>query len=488
MLSKGVSPVYDEYGYLAGTQYDEYGTPLVDENGNPQGTVYDEAGLPEFDDTGHVLVYGQRYDENGWPVGTQYDEAGNPLLDEWGQPAGHPVRRVRQLRVRRAGQPGDQLMSTRAIRPKVSVIMPVFRVEAYVGRAIESILNQTLDDFEFLIVDDGSPDRSGEICDEYARRDQRIQVFHRENSGAPAARNFAMDQARGEYLYFLDADDWAEPTMLQDMYELGREGGLQLVIAGFYIDTYSTRDSEDFLRQKLSVASQVFSSQREFREQAWRLFEVNQLYNALEQAVRARLHRAQRAALPADVLGRLPLRPVGDPRHRARGRDRARVLPLHPRAPGQRDLALPARGCTRSAEEEHRWMLDLYRHWGVDDPASMEVVYRRYAERLVGCIENVTCKDSGLTRRQMRQRVREIIGTPQAIEAARGVAPAEPRHGGDAVAHPRAAPVARLHGGARHLVREGQLLAALRQAQGPALRRGQGRRAGVVAFVSRVIS
>ncbi len=88
MLSKGVSPVYDEYGYLAGTQYDEYGTPLVDENGNPQGTVYDEAGLPEFDDTGHVLVYGQRYDENGWPVGTQYDEAGNPLLDEWGNPLG----------------------------------------------------------------------------------------------------------------------------------------------------------------------------------------------------------------------------------------------------------------------------------------------------------------------------------------------------------------------------------------------------------------
>ena len=142
MLSKGVSPVYDEYGYLAGTQYDEYGTPLVDENGNPQGTVYDEAGLPEFDDTGHVLVYGQRYDENGWARRHPVRRGRQPPARRVGQPAGHPVRRVRQLRVRRAGQPGDQLMSTRAIRPKVSVIMPVFRVEAYVGRAIESILNQ----------------------------------------------------------------------------------------------------------------------------------------------------------------------------------------------------------------------------------------------------------------------------------------------------------------------------------------------------------
>lgn len=313
-------------------------------------------------------------------------------------------------------------MSTRAIRPKVSVIMPVFRVEAYVGRAIESILNQTLDDFEFLIVDDGSPDRSGEICDEYARRDQRIQVFHRENSGAPAARNFAMDQARGEYLYFLDADDWAEPTMLQDMYELGREGGLQLVIAGFYIDTYSTRDSEDFLRQKLSVASQVFSSQREFREQAWRLFEVNQLYTPWNKLYERDYIERNALRFPQTFWDDFPfvLSVIRDI-ERVGVTERAYYHFI--RARQDSETSRYRKGMYEKREEEHRWMLDLYRHWGVDDPASMEVVYRRYAERLVGCIENVTCKDSGLTRRQMRQRVREIISTPQAIEAARGSRP-----------------------------------------------------------------
>ena len=70
---------------------------------------------------------------------------------------------------------------------KISVIMPVYRVEEYVGKAIESILGQTFMDFEFLIVDDGTPDRSGEICDEYAKRDSRIQVIHKENGGAPSA-------------------------------------------------------------------------------------------------------------------------------------------------------------------------------------------------------------------------------------------------------------------------------------------------------------
>ena len=71
------------------------------------------------------------------------------------------------------------------------------------------------------------------------------------------------------------------------------------------------------------------------------------------------------------------------------------------------------KGMYEKREEEHRWMLDLYRHWGVDDPASMEVVYRRYAERLVGCIENVTCKDSGLTRRQMRSACARSSARPR---------------------------------------------------------------------------
>ena len=86
---------------------------------------------------------------------------------------------------------------------KISIIMPVYKVEEYVGKAIESILSQTFTDYEFLIVDDGTPDRSGEICDAYAAKDSRIQVIHKENGGAPSARNTAIDMAKGNMCIFL---------------------------------------------------------------------------------------------------------------------------------------------------------------------------------------------------------------------------------------------------------------------------------------------
>ena len=97
---------------------------------------------------------------------------------------------------------------------KVSVIMPVYKVEAYVAKAMDSVIAQrtsdgrTFEDWELIAVDDGSPDKSGEICDAYAKQDSRIRVIHQANAGAPAARNRAIDQARGKYLMFLDSDDY----------------------------------------------------------------------------------------------------------------------------------------------------------------------------------------------------------------------------------------------------------------------------------------
>ncbi len=304
------------------------------------------------------------------------------------------------------------------MRPKVSVIMPVYKVEAYVGRAIESVLAQTLGDFEFLIVDDGSPDRSGEICDEYAARDARISVIHRANGGAPSARNEAMDKARGEYLYFLDADDWAEPNMLEEMYALGSAHDLQLVIAGFYIDTYAGDDPTNFLRQILHVPSQVFESQRQFREQAWRLFDVNQFYSPWNKLYRRDYIEANGLRFPQTFWDDFPfvLSVI---------RDVERVGVMEQayyhfiRAREESETTRYRKGMYEKREEEHRWMLDLYDHWDVHDDDSREMIMRRYSERLVGCVENVTCPDSGLTRRQMREQVRAIISTPHAIEAAR---------------------------------------------------------------------
>lgn len=99
---------------------------------------------------------------------------------------------------------------------KISVIVPVYKVEKYIGECINSILAQTFKDFELILVDDGSPDKSGEICDSYAKKDNRIKVFHKKNGGVSSARNFGIDKAVGEWLCFIDSDDTILPTYLED--------------------------------------------------------------------------------------------------------------------------------------------------------------------------------------------------------------------------------------------------------------------------------
>lgn len=97
----------------------------------------------------------------------------------------------------------------------ISVITPVYNSEKYIERAVRSVLNQTYRDIEYILVDDGSTDKSGEIIDRYAAQDSRIRVIHRKNGGVAAARNTGLSAARGEYIAWLDSDDWLEPSMLE---------------------------------------------------------------------------------------------------------------------------------------------------------------------------------------------------------------------------------------------------------------------------------
>lgn len=94
--------------------------------------------------------------------------------------------------------------------PKISVIVPIYNAEKYLHRCIDSILNQTFTDFEVLLINDGSTDSSGSICDEYAKKDSRVRVFHKENGGVSLARNIGIDKALGLWTLFVDSDDWLD--------------------------------------------------------------------------------------------------------------------------------------------------------------------------------------------------------------------------------------------------------------------------------------
>ena len=118
--------------------------------------------------------------------------------------------------------------------PTVSIIVPVYNAEKTIGRCIDSILGQQYTDFELLLVDDGSKDGSGAICDSYAMADSRVQVIHKENTGVSDTRNIGISRARGVYLQFLDSDDWITPDATKLLVETARDHDCDLVISDFY--------------------------------------------------------------------------------------------------------------------------------------------------------------------------------------------------------------------------------------------------------------
>lgn len=121
------------------------------------------------------------------------------------------------------------------ITPKISVIVPVYNTEKYLRRCIDSILTQTFTDFELLLIDDGSKDASGAICDEYAKQDSRVKVFHKENGGVSSARNLGINNAIGEWITFIDSDDTVPNDALYLLQSNTLEGDVEFVIGGYSI-------------------------------------------------------------------------------------------------------------------------------------------------------------------------------------------------------------------------------------------------------------
>ena len=303
---------------------------------------------------------------------------------------------------------------------KVSVIMPVYGVEDYVGKAIESIKNQTLTDWEFFCVDDGTKDRSGEICDEYAAKDPRIIVIHKENGGAPSARNVAIDKARGKYMYFMDSDDWAEPTMLEDMYNLAERDNAQLVVAGFYIDTYYS-DTEKYSQQQF-CESAVYKNSREFRQDAHKLFDKNLLYTPWNKLYLSSYILENKLYFPETFWDDFPF-------NLSVVRDVERVTVTSEkyyhfiRKRQESETAKYRADMFQKREEEHSWMLELYEHWKTDSPEIREFLARRYIERVIGCIENVTNRNCTLSSKEKKAEIKKMISSDRAKEAVRTAKP-----------------------------------------------------------------
>lgn len=151
---------------------------------------------------------------------------------------------------------------------KVSVIIPVYNVEKYLEKSLDSVISQTYKNLEIILVDDGSTDRSGEICDKYQSKDSRVNVIHQENSGVSAARNLGLDMATGDAVIFIDPDDYIDLTMMEDMIKALKKNSADVVICGYRIVSdnkeIERRPLEGILKDEDIIGSifteQVFSA------------------------------------------------------------------------------------------------------------------------------------------------------------------------------------------------------------------------------------
>ncbi len=143
--------------------------------------------------------------------------------------------------------------------PLISVIVPVYMVEKYLDKCVESIVNQTYGNLEIILVDDGSPDQCGAVCDRWARKDRRIKVVHKQNGGLSDARNKGIECSRGEYLCFVDSDDYIEPRMVEELWKALVRTGDSMAVCNF---VYEYEGLTEKRRKKKTADYQIKEEKR----------------------------------------------------------------------------------------------------------------------------------------------------------------------------------------------------------------------------------
>lgn len=296
--------------------------------------------------------------------------------------------------------------------PLVSIIAPVYNVEAYLPKMIDSILAQTFTDFELLLVDDGTPDNSGIICDEAAAKDRRIKAIHKENGGSASARNVGMEQAQGKYLFFVDSDDWIEPDMLKTLVDAAEKYQCMLVVTGFCMEYY---EAGKFTSYDVDLEPAEYLTQGEFRANAYKYFNQsfwafpwNKLY--LTEHVKAHniMWPEQYMQWNDFPFNMDYIRDVtnavfvpGTMYHYFRSR------------PGAEGATVSEKAVLYSVrKEQFAYILRLYQYWNITDKKSIETIHSYYVSRLLQCIQE-SAAASGAGNREKREQIKEILNDKQ---------------------------------------------------------------------------
>lgn len=302
---------------------------------------------------------------------------------------------------------------------KVSVIMPVYKVEEYLGKCVDSILSQTLTEIEVFIVDDGSPDRCGQIADEYAQKDGRVKVIHKDNGGAPSARNAAIEQATGKYMYFMDSDDWAESDMLEKFYNMAEKYRADLLVAGFYMEYFEKGKASTY---KVVPEREIYTKKEEFRKNAYKHFgntmmavPWNKLYRSeyiLKNNLRFPEIKWDDLHFNMEVIKDVEKVCICETPYYHFFRSR----------PGSETTIVFDEMLFGKRKEQFLHVLEVYKHWGKIDRESEKEIYSYYLNRLIQCVQEIAGSPQ-IKPKDKKEKISEIVCddlTKVAIQKAKG--------------------------------------------------------------------
>ena len=298
--------------------------------------------------------------------------------------------------------------------PLISVIMPVYNVEEFVGKTIESVLNQTLKNIEFYAVDDGSTDDSGKICDEYAKKDKRLIVIHKKNGGAPEARNVAIDKAKGKYLYFIDSDDWIESDYLEKMYNLAEKNNADLVVTGFLMEYYQNGKEVTY---NTKCENKIYKNQNDFRLNAYKYLNNSLLSLPWNKLYRSSIIKSNNIRFPKtkwddhhfnmeylmDVEKVVMSSMMKYHWYRSRKGSETMINYSDPNMYNKR-------------KEHYEHILKLCNHWYVSNEESIESISCYYVGRLIQCIQEIA-DNKNISLKDKRKKVKIILNDEETIKA-----------------------------------------------------------------------
>ena len=284
--------------------------------------------------------------------------------------------------------------------PKISVITPVYKVENYLKKCIDSILNQTFTDFELFIVDDGSPDSCGKIADEYAKQDARIRVIHKENGGAQSARNAGIECASGKYLYFPDSDDWLEKEYLQELYDVAEKTNAQMIVSGYTMEYYENNFAQTYV---VSTPEKEFANQMEVRTNLHNYFNNMMMAVPWNKLYRASFIKENKLRFPnvkwddlhfnMDVIMEIERVAISSSSgyHFFRSRQGSETT-----------MVFDGMLYTKRREQfEH--IMKVYRHWKIKDSEILSIIYGYYVARLIQCIQEIAISNTKNKRKMVSQ-------------------------------------------------------------------------------------